>query len=74
MNTQGKVHWKIFYEDKTDGTVIEEDITAEKLVAKAFLETVYGKHRIYHIDGDLSNSKYNNLMYVDDKEFYKLSV
>ena len=74
LNTQGKVHWKIFYEDKTDGTVIEEDVTAEKLVAKAFLETAYGKNRIYHIDGDLSNNKYNNLMYVDDKEFYKLSV
>ena len=74
LNSHGKVHWKIFYEDKANGTVIQEDVTAEKLVAKTFLETVCGKYRIYHIDGDLSNSKYNNLMYVDDKEFYKLSV
>lgn len=74
MSVQGKVHWKIFYEDKIDETAIEADVAAEKFVAKAFLESVYGKNRIYHIDGDLSNNKYNNLIYVDDQEFYKLSV
>lgn len=53
---ENKVHWKILYEDKT-GTEYEKDVKADYLVAQAFLEPVKGKNRIYHIDGDNSNSK-----------------
>lgn len=62
-----RVHWKIQYEDKT-GVGYEKDVKAEYLVAQAFLEPVKGKNKIYHIDGNNPNSKYNNLIYVSDLE------
>ena len=65
--SNNKVHWKVHYEDKT-GVEYEKDVNADYLVAQAFLEPVKGKNRIYHIDGDNSNSKYNNLIYVSDSE------
>lgn len=68
---KGKVHWKIFFDDG-NGTLYPQDIDADYLVAKTFLEKVSGKNKIYHIDGNNANSKYNNLIYVDDKESYNL--
>lgn len=66
-----RVHWKVFYE-WGDGTECQRDVYADNLVAQAFLEPVTGRKRVYHLDGDSSNSKYNNLVYVSDKEFYDL--
>lgn len=66
-----KVHWKIYYEDGS-GEGYTRDVYAEHLVAGAFLEPVNGKRKIYHIDGNNSNSRYNNLIYVSDKELYGL--
>ena len=60
-----KVHWKVFYEDES-GVEYKRDVYADYLVAQAFLEPVKGKSKVYHIDGDNSNSKYNNLIYVSD--------
>lgn len=68
---KNKIHWKISYEDEKGETYIS-DVYADYLVAKMFLEKVEGKNRIYHIDGDDFNSRYNNLIYVSDKEFYDL--
>ncbi len=66
-----KVHWKIYYEnDKNMRT--QKDVKAEYLVAEAFLEKVPGRDLIYHIDGDDSNSKYNNLIYVSSWELSEL--
>lgn len=62
-----KVHWKIYYEGQT-GVEYEKGVKADYLVAQAFLEPVKGKNRVYHIDGDNSNSKYSNLIYVSDIE------
>ena len=66
-----RVHWKVFYEDES-GVEYKRDVYADNLVAQTFLEPVKGKNKVYHIDGDSSNSKYNNLIYVSDKEFYNL--
>ena len=66
-----RVHWKIQYEDKT-GVGYKKDVKAEYLVAHAFLEPVKGKNKIYHIDGNNSNSKYNNLIYVSDLEAHNM--
>ena len=66
-----KVHWKIYYEDE-NSVEYKKDVNADYLVAQAFLEPVKGKSKIYHIDGDGSNSKYNNLIYVSDKELHDL--
>ena len=66
-----RVHWKIQYEDKT-GVGYKKDVKAEYLVAHAFLEPIKGKNKIYHIDGNNSNSKYNNLIYVSDLEVRNL--
>ena len=66
-----KVHWKIYYEDES-GVEYKRDVYADNLVAQTFLEPVKGKNKVYHIDGDSSNSKYNNLIYVSDREFYNL--
>ncbi len=67
----GKVHWKIFFEDY-DGSTYSKDLYADYLVATTFLKKVPGKDRIYHIDGDNANSKYNNLIYVSNKEMNDL--
>lgn len=66
-----RVHWKVFYEDES-GVKYKRDVYADNLVAQTFLEPVKGKNKVYHIDGDSSNSKYNNLIYVFDREFYNL--
>ena len=64
-----RVHWKVFYEDES-GVEYKRDVYADNLVAQTFLEPVNGKNKVYHIDGDSSNSKYNNLIYVSDREDY----
>ncbi len=66
-----RVHWKIFYEDES-GVKCKKDVYADNLAAQTFLEPVKGKNRVYHIDGDSSNSRYNNLMYVSDRELHDL--
>ncbi len=69
--TTNRVHWKVFYEDKS-GVGYKRDVYADNLVAQTFLEPVKGKNKVYHIDGDSSNSKYNNLIYVSDRELHNL--
>lgn len=68
-----KVHWKIFYEDD-ENIRTTKDVKAEYLVAEAFLEKVPGKNMIYHIDGDDSNNKHNNLIYVSPGELSALKT
>lgn len=48
------------------------DTYADRLVAEAFLENIKRKNRIYHIDNNQGNNYYKNLIYVTDKERYKL--
>ena len=66
-----RVHWKVFYEDKNGGEY-KRDVYADNLVAQTFLEPVKWKNKVYHIDGDSTNSRYNNLMYVSDRELRDL--
>lgn len=67
----GRVHWKVRYEGK-NGALREKDEFADNLVAQAFLEKVRGKKRVYHIDGNNSNSRYSNLVYVSQSELNAL--
>lgn len=53
-----KLHWKIYYENG-EGSSLHRDVNADDLVAETFLEKIQGKDKVYHIDGDISNNKYN---------------
>lgn len=71
-NSRG-VHWTIVSYD-TDGTAIHNEVTKpEKLVAQYFLMKSVGCNRIWHIDRNINNNYYKNLVYVTDKEYYMLS-
>lgn len=65
-----RVHWKILYEEKNSREL--KDVRADSLVAQAFLKPVKGKNRVYHIDGNTSNSRYDNLIFVSDSELRDL--
>jgi hypothetical protein len=45
-----------------------------RLVAEYFIDKIYGKDYVNHIDGDKLNNKYTNLEWVTPKENYDHSV
>lgn len=69
VHKTGDVHWTITlaYKDK-------RDCYPSELVAEHFLEKPKGKNRIWFVDGDKSNNHYKNLLYVDNQEYYDLSI
>jgi len=55
-----------------DNEMINFDAYIDKLVAERFLYNPMGYDRVWHIDRDLNNNYYKNLVYVDYSEYLKL--
>lgn len=73
LHKTGDVHWTIqaYY---IGGAKCPRDTSPSELVAEHFLEPVKGKNRIYNIDGNKANNYYKNIIYVDNQEYYDLSI
>jgi hypothetical protein len=66
------VHWTVvLYEE--DGTPIHIETNPEQLVAEYFLLKKNGYTKIWHIDEDVNNNHYKNLIYVTAEEYRLLS-
>ena len=55
------------------GIMYKIETYSDKLVAEHFLEKPNGYNRIWHIDKDITNNYYKNLIYVNDTEYTDLS-
>ena len=62
-NPERSVHWTIVTYD-IDGTAFHEETSPEILVAKYFLIKPTGCNKIWHIDENVNNNYYKNLVYV----------
>ena len=62
------VHWTIVTYD-IDGTALHEETSPEILVAKYFLIKPTGCKKIWHIDENVNNNYYKNLIYVSVEEY-----
>ena len=62
------VHWTIVTYD-IDGTALHEETSPEILVAKYFLIKPTGCNKIWHIDENMNNNYYKNLIYVSAEEY-----
>lgn len=62
------VHWTIVTYD-IDGTALHEETSPEILVAKYFLIKPIGCNKIWHIDENMNNNYYKNLIYVSAEEY-----
>ena len=62
------VHWTIVTYD-IDGTALHEETSPEILVAKYFLIKPTGCNKIWHIDENMNNNYYKNLVYVSAEEY-----
>ena len=72
-NNKRGVHWTIVSYD-IDGTPVHTEITRpEKLVAQYFLINPSGCNRVWHIDRNVNNNYYRNLIYVNNSEYDKLT-
>lgn len=72
-NSKRGVHWTIVSYD-IDGTPIHTEIPKpENLVAQYFLIKPSGCSKVWHIDRNINNNYYRNLIYVNNKEYDKLS-
>lgn len=67
-NSERSVHWTIVTYD-FDGSAIHEETSPEILVAKHFLIKSTGCNKIWHIDEDMNNNYYKNLIYVSAEEY-----
>lgn len=67
-NTERRVHWTIVTYD-IDGTAFHEETSPEILVAKYFLIKPTECNKIWHIDENVNNNYYKNLIYVSGKEY-----
>lgn len=69
-NPERSVHWTIVTYD-FDGSAIHEETSPEILVAKHFLIKSTGCNKIWqwHIDDDMNNNYYKNLIYVSAEEY-----
>ncbi len=71
-NDKRGVHWTIVSYEK-DGSAIHDEVThPEELVAQYFLIRPKYCNRIWHIDRNVNNNHYKNLIYVTNKEYDKL--
>lgn len=55
-----------------DRSIYKIETYLDKLVAEHFLEHPENKDRIWHIDCDINNNYYRNLVWVDDTEYRDL--
>lgn len=62
------VHWTIVTYD-IDGTALHEETSPEILVAKYFLIKPTGCNKVWHIDENMNNNYYKNLIYVSAEEY-----
>lgn len=71
-SSTGRVHNKLC--GYIEGEPVQKDFNADDLVAMRFLEEIDDEDCdiVYHIDGDIGNSYYKNLMYVTNEERTKL--
>ena len=67
-NPERSVHWTIVTYD-IDGTALHEETSPEILVAKHFLIKPTGCNKIWHIDENMNNNYYKNLIYVSVEEY-----
>ena len=67
-NSERSVHWTIVTYD-IDGTALHEETSPEILVAKYFLIKPIGCNKIWHIDENMNNNYYKNLVYVSAEEY-----
>lgn len=71
-NNKRGVHWTIVSYD-IDGTPVHNEVTKpEELVAQHFLVKPRGCNKVWHIDGNVNNNYYKNLIYVTYNEYEKL--
>ena len=67
-NPKRGVHWTIVTYD-IDGSPIHDETSPEILVAEYFLMNPKRHKRIWHIDENMNNNYYKNLIYVSNKEY-----
>lgn len=67
MHKTGYAHFTL------SGTEKKIETYTDKLVAEHFLENASKYKRIWHIDGDIENCFYRNLVWVDHKEYRDLN-
>lgn len=70
-NPERSVHWTIVTYD-IDGSAIHDETSPEILVAKHFLMKTAGCNKIWHIDENMNNNYYKNLIYVSVEEYESL--
>ena len=62
------VHWTIVTYD-TDGSSVHDETRPDILVAEYFLMNPKQYKRIWHIDENMNNNYYKNLIYVSNEEY-----
>lgn len=67
-NPERSVHWTIVAYDG-EGTPMHRETAPENLVASHFLIKHTGCDKIWHIDENVNNNHYKNLMYVTAEEY-----
>lgn len=71
-NDKRGVHWTIVSYD-IDGSAVHNEVTRpEELVAQYFLIKPKNCSRVWHIDRNMNNNYYKNLIYVTNEEYDKL--
>lgn len=70
-NNKGSVHYTLITYD-IDGSSYRTETNCAKLVAKHFLEKRNGQNRVWHIDRNVNNNYYKNLVWVTGSEYDKL--
>ena len=71
-NNKRSVHWTIVTYD-VDGSPIHTETSPEILVAEYFLMKRPGCNKVWHIDEDVNNNYFKNLIYVTKEEYNLLS-
>lgn len=67
-NPERSVHWTIVTYD-IDGSAVHEETNPEILVASHFLMKPKDCRKIWHIDENMNNNYYKNLIYVTEEEY-----
>lgn len=67
-DSKRSVHWTIVTYD-IDGSAIHEETRPERLVARHFLIKPKDSSKIWHIDENMNNNHYKNLIYVSSEEY-----